>query len=154
MNETIKNILRKEAKYNWLDLSADELKKIWDSHRDILPGNVFEFIGAYQRIAAKEKGMLVIPSSVEIISMDCEIEWLIDKVLPKQAISLLFGKGGIGKTWLALQLSRAIAEGMPFLGFDTQKTTVVYVNFEDPRSVLKQRLKTVGTSWNFLNGIF
>ena len=151
--DTLGNIVKGEAKklgVSWMDMSGEQLMKVWDIYKDILPyKNVFEFIVAYKKLVAKEKGILVIPSSVEIISMDCEIEWLIDKVLPKQAISLLFGKGGIGKTWLALQLSRAIAEGMPFLGFDSQKTTVVYINFEDPLSVLKKRLETIGTSPDF-----
>jgi len=153
--EKLKDILKREGEsqgIDWTNLSTKNLMEIWNLYGTILPceyESEVEFIEACKKIIAKERGILVIPTSLEIINMDCEIEWLIDKVLPKQAISLLFGKGGIGKTWLSLQLSRAIAEGMPFLGFNTQKTSVVYINFEDPRSVLKQRLETVGTSSNF-----
>lgn len=88
----------------------------------------------------------LIPTSVDIVNLDCNIEWLVNKLLPKQAITLLFGRGGIGKTWLALQKGSAIAEGNPFMGCGTQKTTVVYIGFEDPLSVLKERLNSLGTS--------
>ncbi|CDZ79879.1 hypothetical protein BN1013_00379 [Candidatus Rubidus massiliensis] len=83
-------------------------------------------------------------TGAEIRSLNIKIEWLIDGVIPKNAVTLFFGRGGIGKTTLAMQMCSAIASGHKFLGKDTQKTTVIYVDYENSLPVLSDRLKTVG----------
>lgn len=83
-------------------------------------------------------------TGAEIRSLNIKIEWLIDGIIPKNAVTLFFGRGGIGKTTLAMQMCSAIASGQNFLGKDTQKTTVIYVDYENSLPVLSDRLKTVG----------
>jgi RecA-family ATPase len=61
---------------------------------------------------------------------------------------LLFGRGGIGKTSLSLQIARVIANGLPFDTLRTIKTPVYYVDFENPLSVLKERVEKIGQSDN------
>lgn len=84
----------------------------------------------------------------DILSLDVKTEYLLDKLLPKGSITLLFGRGGIGKTSLCLQIARAIAEGMPYGDLQTIKTPVYYTDFENPLSVLKQRVENIGASDN------
>lgn len=83
-------------------------------------------------------------TGAEIRSLNIKIDWLIDGIIPKNAVTLLFGRGGIGKTTLTMQMCSAIASGQRFLGIDTQKTTVIYVDYENSLPVLSDRLKTVG----------
>lgn len=83
-------------------------------------------------------------TGAEIRSLNIKIEWLIDGIIPKNAVTLFFGRGGIGKTTLAMQMCNAIASGQNFLGKNTQKTTVIYVDYENSLPVLSDRLKTVG----------
>jgi archaellum biogenesis ATPase FlaH len=83
-------------------------------------------------------------TGAEIRNLNIKIEWLIDGIIPKNAVTLFFGRGGIGKTTLAMQMCNAIASGQNFLGKDTQKTTVIYVDYENSLPVLSDRLKTVG----------
>jgi RecA-family ATPase len=70
-----------------------------------------------------------------IRALDIKIEWIIDRLIPKDSITLLFGKGGIGKTWLSMDMARSIGRGKPFLGLSTEKTPVVFVDFENPLAV-------------------
>jgi hypothetical protein len=80
----------------------------------------------------------------EIFNSVIEVEYLVDRLLPKNAITVLFGRGGIGKTWLAMDLARCIGGGLPFLGLDTKKTPVIYIDFENPIAVLNNRTQKLG----------
>jgi len=84
----------------------------------------------------------------DIFNLDVKTEYLVDGLIPKEGITLLFGRGGIGKTSFCLQLARAVAEGMPFGGLQTIKTPVYYVDFENPLSVLKHRAENIGHTGN------
>jgi len=84
----------------------------------------------------------------DVINLDVRIDYLLDRIIPKGAITLLFGRGGIGKTSLLLQMSRAIAEGLPFADRETEQTTVVYVDNENPLSVLQDRAQRIGKATN------
>jgi len=84
----------------------------------------------------------------DIAMLDVKTEYLLEGLIPSGAITLLFGRGGIGKTWLALQISRTIAEGLPFGNLQTIKTPVYYVDFENPLAVLKERIEKIGKAQN------
>ena len=84
----------------------------------------------------------------EIRSLDIKVEWLMDRLIPKESITVLFGKGGIGKTWLMMDLARCIGGGVDYLGHETQKTTVVFIDFENPIAVLNTRTQKLGEAEN------
>jgi hypothetical protein len=54
---------------------------------------------------------------------------------------LLYGASGIGKTWLALMIAKAISSGEPLFGLTTIRRPVVYVDYENPLSVLVDRVR-------------
>ncbi len=43
-----------------------------------------------------------------IRALEISVEWIIDRLIPKGSITLIFGKGGVGKTWLTLDMARCI----------------------------------------------
>ncbi len=88
--------------------------------------------------------LLFLKSWEEIYTSVIEVEYLVDRLIPKNAITVLFGRGGIGKTWLALELAQCVGAGIPFLGLETQQTTVVYIDFENPMAVLTSRTQKLG----------
>ncbi|KQC08183.1 MAG: hypothetical protein APR62_05230 [Smithella sp. SDB] len=93
-----------------------------------------------------------------IRALDIKIEWLVDRLIPKDSITLLFGKGGIGKTWLSMDMARSIGSGKPFLGLSTVKTPVIFVDFENPLAVLNTRTQKLGEAeevyfWRANNGL-
>jgi RecA-family ATPase len=57
---------------------------------------------------------------------------------------LVFGKGGIGKTWLVLDMARCVGSGKPWLGFDTTKSPIIFIDFENPLAVLNSRTQILG----------
>jgi len=87
-------------------------------------------------------------SWTEIQNLEIKVEWLVDRHIPKDSITLVFGKGGIGKTWLMLQIARCIGSGKPWLGFETTKTPVIFIDFENPLAVLNSRTQTLGDGEN------
>lgn len=86
----------------------------------------------------------------DIINLDIKIEYIVQGLIPKGSITLLFGRGGIGKTTIALQLAKAVAEGVPFGNLQTLKTPVYYIDFENPLPVLKERAVNIGQADNLL----
>jgi len=57
----------------------------------------------------------------DILSLDVKTEYLLEKTLPKNSITLLFGRGGIGKTSLCMQIAKAMAGGLPFDALCTRR---------------------------------
>ncbi len=84
----------------------------------------------------------------DILGLNVQTEYLLQNLIPKGSITLLFGRGGIGKTSLCMQIARAIASGLSFDTLQTIKTPVYYVDFENPLSVLKERAEKIGRSDN------
>jgi len=56
--------------------------------------------------------------------------WIWDQCLPIGGCSVLVSKPKVGKTTLAANLSIAVARGIPFLGRDTQKSSVAYLSLD------------------------
>jgi hypothetical protein len=84
--------------------------------------------------------MDALQTSAVIRTLDLKIEYIVDKILPGRSVTILHGPGGIGKTYLALQLSKAIVEGSVIFGLETRTRTVVYIDFENPLPLLRDRL--------------
>lgn len=59
-----------------------------------------------------------------------EMEWLIDGVLPANALMALIGPSGTGKTFLALYQALSVACGMEWCGRKTKHGPVLYVMAE------------------------
>jgi hypothetical protein len=77
----------------------------------------------------------------ELQVLDIHIEWLIDRLIPRNSVTMLHGPGGIGKTWVLLQAAKAISIGADFLGMRTQQRPVVFVALEDPLPILVERVR-------------
>lgn len=77
----------------------------------------------------------------DLRAMDIKIEWLVDGVIPRGAVILLYGRGGIGKTTLMMMLADAIDRGESIFGMATVKTRVIIVDFENSLAVLSERAK-------------
>ena len=85
----------------------------------------------------------VLKKGSDLMALDIKVEWVIDRLIPKQSITLLHGRGGIGKTWITLLLAHAVSKGLPFMGLDTLRLPVVYVDYENSLPVLVERVKKI-----------
>jgi hypothetical protein len=59
------------------------------------------------------------------------MEYLIEGLLPKQSLSLVIGDSGLGKSPLLYQAATAVAAGIPFLGRNTRRGRVLYLDCEN-----------------------
>ncbi len=57
-------------------------------------------------------------------------QWLIDQVLPKQDLAMLYGESGSGKSFVALDICFAIATGFDWNGLPTEQHPVVWIAAE------------------------
>ena len=97
-------------------------------------------------IEPKSEPLSFLKKGADLLTLECSIEWVIDKLIPKQSITLLHGKGGIGKTWLSLIIADAVSKGISFLALTTQQLPVIYIDFENSLPVLVDRVKKIQAS--------
>ena len=68
------------------------------------------------------------------------VEWLVKDFIPLEALVLMVGKPGSYKSWLALDLARAVSRGEAFAGMPTGPPRhVLYVDFENAKNVIAKR---------------
>ena len=80
----------------------------------------------------------------DVWALEANVEWLVDDMLPRASVNLISAESGTGKTWLAYAIAGAVAHGMPFLGRATSQVPVLYVDGENPLSVVKRNLTDLG----------
>jgi hypothetical protein len=74
-------------------------------------------------------------------SLDARLTWLVPDILPEGAITMLTGDSGVGKSTLALALCGSVVRGMRFLGRDSSPRRALYIDRENPLSVVRERLE-------------
>jgi hypothetical protein len=72
-----------------------------------------------------------------------ETGWVVHGLIPARGITIIAGEAGAGKTWLALTLARAMTFGEDFLGRQTRKAQVLYLDRENPLSLVRDRLQVL-----------
>jgi len=87
--------------------------------------------------------------SLELISAKelCQKElpplvWLIANLIPSKGVVFLGGKRGSMKTWVALELAKAISEGGKLFGhFQASKLDVIFLDSENGETQIQRRLR-------------
>jgi RecA-family ATPase len=77
----------------------------------------------------------------DIQAMEIEpLTWIVKDLIP-EGLSLLAGRPKVGKSWFALNIAVAVAEGNIALNkFQTSKSKVLYIPYEDNTRRIKSRL--------------
>lgn len=102
----------------------------------------------HEKIITDPYERLDLPTYLEVANTEARVEWIIDGLIPKESVTLLHSVGGVGKSYLMYLIGFLVAEGETFFGLKTQKTTVHYVDFENPFAEITERVKKVGVSEN------
>jgi hypothetical protein len=68
--------------------------------------------------------------------------------LPRQGKALIYAPAKAGKSYLSLQLARAIGSGQEFLGMPTTQGRVLYLQFEMGLEILQSRMKETGQDYD------
>ena len=80
------------------------------------------------------------------------VRWVLPGILP-EGLTILAGKPKMGKSWLALDLALAVANGGKSLGIQVEQGDVLYLALEDTKRRLQSRVEilTSGMSGNLGN---
>jgi len=84
----------------------------------------------------------------DISAGDYSVTFVVDKLIPENALILFYAKGGSGKSTLATQIATAVTVGLSFMGLVTLKRPVVIIDFENPLAVLRKRINAVSGAEN------
>ena len=88
-----------------------------------------------------------LPTFKKIREMDdVQVQYAVEKLVPSEAITVVYGPGGGFKTWFMLQLGYSVASGRAFLGRATRIMPVYYLDYENPLAVIKERALIIGPS--------
>ena len=75
--------------------------------------------------------------------------WVVDRLIPASAITIVSGAPSSYKTWTLLKVALSVAKGESLFGqFPTEKTGVLIVDEEDGHSLLQQRLRSLNADKN------
>jgi len=66
-------------------------------------------------------------------------KWLAELFIADRTISLVYGPRGSFKSTFFLALARAVSKGEEFLGMETRRRRVLYLDYENPPDVIKNR---------------
>jgi RecA-family ATPase len=69
------------------------------------------------------------------IALDLDTAGLVDGLLPRDGMTVLYGESGSGKTFVTLDLACHIAAGRPWRGMAIDQGVVIYIAAENPKSV-------------------
>lgn len=87
-------------------------------------------------------------SHAEILALDLPpARPLVEGIIEEGTGCILAGPGGTGKTWLSLDLARAIASGTPWLGkFPTGQSSVLVIDEEGNERGIQSRLRLLNAA--------
>jgi len=101
-----------------------------------------DFDDGYAEHSFEQKGLkpLEVYTAKQLAEMDLKPpEFIVDGLIPK-GIVMLAAAPKIGKSWLALDIAVSVTEGLPFLGYQSNKSDVLYLALEDSLYRLDNRL--------------
>jgi hypothetical protein len=99
---------------------------------------------AGQPCAVQEERIPKISDLPSVWQMDGTVEWLVDGMIPRKSVNLISAESGTGKTWLAYAIAGAVAHGVSFLEQEVHQTPVLYLDGENPLTVVKRNLLDLG----------
>lgn len=73
-------------------------------------------------------------------------DWLVDGVIERGTVTVLSGDTAAGKSIVADALTVAVLKGEPWLGVEVQRGRVLYVDEENHRRIVRDRLKAFGVT--------
>lgn len=142
----IESIRKRRAAAELLKLTADEGHRFLSSD-EVDPERLGRIRGLLDVIAGAGNGEgPAIPAGclktgAELQALDVKVEYRVEKLLPARSLTLLYGRSGIGKTWLSLMIAKAVQAGRPLFGMNTKACPVVYVDYENPLNVVVDRAR-------------
>lgn len=71
------------------------------------------------------------------------LEYIVDKIIPAVGLAMLGAPSKYYKSYMCVDMGLCVAEGVKFLGFDTKKSGVLYMDLESTKRRPKMRIEQV-----------
>jgi hypothetical protein len=142
----IESLRKRRAAAELLRLNADEGNR-YLSTDEVDPGRLGRIRALWDVVAGAGNGdgpalpAGCLKTGAELQALDVKVEYRVDRLLPARSLTLLYGRSGLGKTWLSLMIAKALQEGRPLFGLSTKACPVVYVDYENPLGVVVDRAR-------------
>jgi hypothetical protein len=76
------------------------------------------------------------------------INFVVEGLIAEATVTLLTGESGCGKTTLVSAICKAINLGVPFAGLATQQRPILYLDRENPVSLVRERFQRLSIEEN------
>ncbi len=117
----------------WSGLREELLEIVGDRAAVI---NILKTIPIYKSLLFEVKSLK------DLVENAREISYIVKPIIPRGALILLAGRGGIGKSLLTLHMAHCIANGKPLFDyFDTTLLKVLLLDNENSPSIYRERVK-------------
>lgn len=70
-------------------------------------------------------------------------QWIVEGIIPRRVVTLLYGDGGLGKSLLAMQLGVSVATGTNWIGHPSDTGPALYLGAEDEQDEMHIRLTDI-----------
>jgi hypothetical protein len=67
------------------------------------------------------------------------VKWIVDGLIYEKSITVMYGDGGVKKTWAGMYLAACVASGAAWGGYETHKTRVLFVDEENGETEISDR---------------
>jgi KaiC/GvpD/RAD55 family RecA-like ATPase len=71
------------------------------------------------------------------------VDWIAQGLVAREAVTMIHGAAGLGKSMLALALGVAVARGAPFMNYSTTLGRVLYVDAENGQGEAHRRIRAL-----------
>lgn len=93
--------------------------------------------------------ILSVIKPVTALKKSPSISWVVHNLFARAYVSILFGEGGIGKTWLILYLALKLSNGLNIWNdIPAKQAKVLLLEGDAPDSLLKERVEALGIDLN------
>jgi len=102
-----------------------------------------------KKVKGLEQYKRLIYQSIDVDFDENYESWILEPLVPFEAITVLDGLGGSGKSWFAMDLSYSIGQGVDFLGkYPVKRSgTVLYITAEEVPQMFLKRVKLITMSY-------
>ena len=73
----------------------------------------------------------VVHTAAEALSPRAPVEWIVNGLIYRKSVTVLYGDGGTKKTWSAMHLAACVASGAPWGDFQTVRQRVLFIDEEN-----------------------